>query len=234
MKFGSVVLFSLLFGCNNASEEKIPDTLETPTSGVDRITYLALGDSYTIGESVEERERWPEQLSDELREKGFDVKKPRIIAKTGWTTGDLLSAMEDELSEDEQYDLVSVLIGVNNQYQGKSIEEYKEDLNEIFERAIGFSESGKEGVFAVSIPDYGATPFGASNAEEIGKEIEEFNAVFKKVAAEYDVDFYNITPISKRAKDEPELVAKDGLHPSGEMYSLWVAEFVDEVALKLE
>ena len=232
-KFGVVCLmFFLLLGCNDKSEVKsLPGELEPVQK---ELCYLALGDSYTIGESVEETSRWPVQLTEELRDKGYEMQDPQIIAKTGWTTQDLLLAMEEQLTGEEQYDLVSVLIGVNNQYQGKSLEAYEQDLNDIFKQAIDLSEKGKEGVFAVSIPDYGVTPFGASNAEVIAKEIAEFNSVFEKVAGEYNVDFYNITPVSKRAKEELDLTADDGLHPSGKMYGLWVAEFLEEVAGKLE
>ncbi|GHA40007.1 lysophospholipase [Salinimicrobium marinum] len=219
-------------GCNSNSELKsVPGELEPVQK---EVSFLALGDSYTIGESVEESSRWPVKLTEELRGKGYKMQDPQIIARTGWTTENLLSAMEEQLTGEEQYDLVSVLIGVNNQYQGKSPDAYEQDLNEIFRQAIHFSVEGEEGVFAVSIPDYGVTPFGASNAEEIAKEIDEFNAIFEKVAGEYNIDFYNITPVSKRAKEEPDLTADDGLHPSGKMYGLWVEKFIEEVAGKLE
>lgn len=207
------------------SEEKLP-IKETP-----ELNYLALGDSYTIGESVHKTLRWPVQLSDSLRERDVPVNHPRIIARTGWTTADLLKAMDERLN-DEKFDLVSVLIGVNNQYQGRSIEEYREDLKEIFRRAISRSNSGKDGVFAVSIPDYGVTPFGKEKAEEIRKEIDLFNAVFEETAAEFDIEFYNITPISRKAATDPSLTATDDLHPSGKMYTLWVQEIVKEIAEK--
>lgn len=223
----SFFVILVLSGCNNSSEVKEETAVTSEPS--EAISYLALGDSYTIGESVEPAMRWPVLLADSLRRRGYDVENPQIIATTGWTTGDLLSAMDMQL-EEETFDLISVLIGVNNQYQGKSIEAYEQDLHKIFSRAVELSRRGREGVFAVSIPDYGATPFGSQNAEEIGREIDEFNAVFRKVAGEYGVEFYNITPISKRAESEPELIAEDGLHPSGRMYRLWVTEFVDEVA----
>ncbi len=227
-----ILLFSFLclFISCNSSSEKVEET--APVIEEQPFTYLALGDSYTIGESVAEEARWPLQLADSLRERDVEIDKPKIIAKTGWTTGDLLNGMDAQLEDGEQYDLVSILIGVNNQYQGRSIEEYEQELQTIFDRAITRSKTGAAGVFAVSIPDYGATPFGASKSEEIAKEIEEFNAVFKRIAEAHDVPFYNITPVSKRAKDEPDLVAEDGLHPSGKMYSLWVHEFVDEVLEK--
>lgn len=198
----------------------------------DALRYLALGDSYTIGESVEPEMRWPVQLATKLRSDGFKISEPRIIATTGWTTADLLNAMDAQLIN-EKFDLVSVSIGVNNQYQGKPLDAYREDLNAVFKRAISHSENGAAGVFAVSIPDYGVTPFGAERAEEIGREIDEFNKVFQEVAEEYDIDFYDITPISRQAIDQPELIAEDDLHPSGEMYRLWVEQIYNKVKAKL-
>lgn len=220
------LLMVILFGCKKNSPEN--GRVDEKVS----FSYLALGDSYTIGESVEPEMRWPVQLVDSLRDHEVKVDYPVIIAKTGWTTQDLLSAMDEKLDQ-EKFDIVSVLIGVNNQYQGKSLEAYEIDLHEIFQQAISHSKTGKDGVFVVSIPDYGATPFGAPKADEIGREIAAFNSVFQKVAGEYELDFYNITPISKRASEDPSLVASDDLHPSGAMYSLWVEEFVDQILAKV-
>lgn len=230
-----LIIFSLLLcmmGCSSSSEALKPEEEEVIDSP-DNLSYLALGDSYTIGESVAVDMRWPVQLVEKLREKAVSINSPKIIAKTGWTTDNLLNAMDANLGN-EKYDLVSVLIGVNNQFQNKSIIDYEADLNTIFTEAISFSKTGKNGVFVVSIPDYGATPFGTSNAEEIGREIAEFNAILKKVAEEFGLSYYNITPISKMAKSDRSLVANDGLHPSGKMYSLWVALFLDEVLEKVQ
>lgn len=221
------LLVFLLIGCKEESAPEVDNTVRETS-----YTYLALGDSYTIGESVAPEERWPVQLTEELRAEGLPMRDPVIIATTGWTTQDLLRAMDDRLNN-EKYDLVSVSIGVNNQYQGKSTAEYREDLYEVFKRAITHSKNGVQGVFAVSIPDYGATPFGADNAEEIARELEEFNRIFEEVATEFSVPFYDITPISKRAAQEPDLVAEDGLHPSGKMYQLWVDHFFEKVKAKL-
>lgn len=113
------------------------------------------------------------------------------------------------------------------------ITEYEEDLRTIFRKAINHSKTREQGVFAVSIPDYGYTPFGSARQEEISAEIDRFNAIFKRVAAEFNVPFYNITPISRDAEENPELVASDGLHPSGLMYEYWVNQFVNMVAEKL-
>ncbi|MCL6219138.1 SGNH/GDSL hydrolase family protein [Zunongwangia pacifica] len=202
-------------------------------SNAPKYSYLALGDSYTIGESVEESERWPVQLTEALRERGYAMAAPKIIARTGWTTADLIAGINSELNVQRDFDLVSILIGVNNQYQNKPITEYEEELREIFRKAINHSKKMEAGVFAVSIPDYGVTPFGSANQDEIGRDIDAFNAVFKRVAQEYNVDFYNITPISRRAADNPDLIAADELHPSGLMYRYWVEDFILNVVEKL-
>tara|TARA_B100000929_G_C15488669_1_gene413669 strand:- start:856 stop:1488 length:633 start_codon:yes stop_codon:yes gene_type:complete len=196
-------------------------------------SYLALGDSYTIGESVLETDRWPVQLVEQLRVRGYKMAAPKIIAKTGWTTEDLLREIENELNIQRDFDLVSILIGVNNQYQGKRISEYEEDLRTIFNKAVNHSKTLEKGVFAVSIPDYGYTPFGSANQEEISAEIDRFNEVFKRIADEFNVPFYNITPISREAGNNPDLIASDGLHPSELMYKRWVDQFINQVAEKL-
>lgn len=196
-------------------------------------SYLALGDSYTIGEGVETSESWPVQLVERLRRRGFKMAPPKIIARTGWTTRDLIDNIESEINVQRDFDLVSISIGVNNQYQDKPLSEYEAELREIFRKAINHSKRRERGVFALSIPDYGVTPFGADNAEEIRQEINEFNRVFKRIADEFDVDFYNITPISREAANNPELIAGDNLHPSALMYRYWVEEIIDEIAIKL-
>lgn len=206
-----------------------------PMQNKNTITYLALGDSYSIGEKVPAQKAWPNQLIAELNQNGRKVSVPKIIAITGWTTGDLLAAMEKELGPDEKYDLVSVLIGVNNQYQKKSIADYEKDLRIIFQKAINHCSQGKNGVFVLSIPDYAVTPFGKEKDKtwDISGEIEQYNSVCKKVAEEFGFPFYDITPISLKAETDPDLLAEDGLHPSGKMYKLWVEEIVDEVERKL-
>lgn len=196
-------------------------------------SFLALGDSYTIGEGVVSTQTWPVLLTKELNKKGYPVSLPKIIAKTGWRTDNLITAIQEENSSDK-FDLVSVLIGVNNQFQGKSIDIYKKDLRSIFNSAIGFCSQGKEGVFVLSIPDYGSTPFGKIDTESIGREIDEWNAACKSVCEEFGIRFFDITPISKKAVNDPSLLAKDGLHPSGKMYAMWVEKIVDDVILLVE
>lgn len=222
-----LLLAILMVSCNATMDTTSNETTDNP-----KYTYLALGDSYTIGESVRETERWPVQLTEQLRNRNYEMAAPMIIAKTGWTTSDLLRGMDQNLEVQRDFDLVSILIGVNNQYQGKLITEYEEELRQIFRRAINHSKTLEKGVFAVSIPDYGYTPFGSSNQEKISAEIDRFNQVFKRVADEFGVVFYNITPIS-RDSSNPELVASDGLHPSALQYQLWVESFVSQVAEKL-
>jgi len=225
-----LILFSaaIVLSCSADSTNDVDED-----SNSQDYTYVALGDSYTIGEGIDKSQSWPEQLVKKLEESGLDFNDPKIIAKTGWTTKNLLSAMNVDLTT-KQYDLVSISIGVNNQYQRRSINEYEEDLKVIFSKAINRSVNGKEGVFVLSIPDYGATPFGASNSENIGKDIARFNSVLKRVSQDFDVPFYNITPISKEARNDLSLVANDGLHPSGKMYGLWVNSFFNEVYNTLE
>lgn len=229
MKKLLLLLISMfLFSCSSTLDVKNNEEPEDP-----RYSYLALGDSYTIGESVVETQRWPVQLAEALRNRGYKMAAPKIIARTGWTTDDLIKAIDSELNVQRDFDLVSILIGVNNQYQGKPVTEYEEDLRGIFRRAINHCTTREKGVFAVSIPDYGYTPFGNANQEEISAEIDRFNQVFKRVAEDFNVDFYNITPISREAGENPELIASDDLHPSGLMYKYWVDQFVTQVADKL-
>lgn len=183
--------------------------------------YLALGDSYTIGESVSEAERWPNQLRDSLNKKGYAIGKPTIIATTGWRTDNLKNAMNIAQLKPE-YDLVSLLIGVNNQYQGKSSDQYAIEFEELMKTAIHLAKGRKENVFVVSIPDYGFTPFGKPKQEAITKAIDLFNEINARITYKYKAQYFNITEISRDGLTDPSLVAGDGLHPSGKMYAQWV------------
>jgi lysophospholipase L1-like esterase len=187
----------------------------------EKIRFLALGDSYTIGESVDEQHRWPVLLANALRERGFEVDHPTIIATTGWRTDQLKHAIETaKLSK--PYTLVSLLIGVNNQYQGKSAERYAPEFEELLQIAIELAGGDKSKVFVVSIPDYGYTPFGKDKQASISKGIDAFNEVNEKLTRKAGVTYVNITDISRHGFEDPALVADDGLHPSGKMYALWV------------
>lgn len=178
--------------------------------------FLALGDSYTIGESVTEAERWPNQLAAKL-----EIAQPRIIATTGWRTDNLKDAIEAANLKPE-YDLVSLLIGVNNQYQGKPMAVFEREFEELLQTSIKLAQGKKKNVFVVSIPDYGYTPFGKAKQEKISTELDQYNASSKRIAAKYGVKYFYITEISRNGLNDPELVASDGLHPSGKMYAQWV------------
>jgi len=194
------------------------------------LRYLALGDSYTIGESVKVSERWPDLLVSALAQKGISVSDPRIIATTGWRTDNLKGAIE-KAELNDNYDLVSLLIGVNNQYQGKPVDQYANDFEDLLKTAIRLAKGNSKYVFVVSIPDYGYTPFGRARLAAISTQIDEFNEINKRIAEQYHVAYYNITEISRKGLEDPSLVASDGLHPSGKMYSQWVDLIMENFVL---
>jgi lysophospholipase L1-like esterase len=191
--------------------------------------YLALGDSYTIGESVLAGERWPVQLAELLGGEGVDLGQPTLIARTGWTTDELAAAM-DEAAPQGPFDLVSLLIGVNNQYRGRGLEEYRTQFGALLQRAIALAGGRPERVLVLSIPDWGVTPFARGHDRAvIAKQIDQFNAVNAEAAARAGAAYVDITPGSRRAAAEPDLVAADGLHPSGRMYAEWAAQALPAV-----
>ncbi len=184
--------------------------------------YLALGDSYTIGEGVPYEENFPSQLVRRLNENGQKVALDKIVAVTGWTTDELMSGIEGgRLSP--PYDLVSLLIGVNNQFRGAPIETFCKEFKELLNQAIEFAGGDKEKVFVLSIPDYAFTEFGQMNDPfEISVELLAFNLAKKKISREIGVRYFDITPLTRQGLDEAGLVADDNLHPSAEMYRRWV------------
>jgi len=190
--------------------------------------FLALGDSYTIGESVAVVDRWPNQLAVQLRKAESQVGDPKIIAKTGWTTDELSHAIDDERPAGP-YALVTLLIGVNNQYRGRDAEQYRKEFAALLHRAIGFA-GGKPGhVVVVSIPDWGVTPFAADrDRAKIAREIDAFNAINREETARAKAHYADITPISRRAQTDLTLVAQDGLHPSAKMYTEWTRIILPE------
>lgn len=194
------------------------------------IRILCLGDSYTIGESVPVAERWPVQLVQALKAEGMDVADPVIIAKTGWTTDELDTAI-DEAGPTGPFDLVTLLIGVNNQYRGRDAEEYRREFRGLLGRAVGFAGGRPDRVIVLSIPDWGVTPFaGDADRAKIAREIDRFNQVNREESDRAGARYVDITPVSREAADTPGLIAGDGLHPSGEMYREWV-EFIEPVAI---
>lgn len=192
-----------------------------------RVRMIALGDSYTIGESVNLKQRWPHQLVSELRKQGKDVVEPDYIATTGWTTADLLEGIAGNLEREKSYNLVSILIGVNNQYQGLNINIYEPELRRIIDLAIEIAGQDTSRIFMLSIPDYAYTPFGKGD-KIISRDIDAYNQICKRVAMDYGIAWIDITPISRRGLDEPVLVAGDGLHPSGEQYREWVEKIIQQ------
>ena len=191
------------------------------------VSFLALGDSYTIGQSVGETERWPVQFLHELGRLGYGVGELKIIAQTGWRTDNLQNAINQQLPLNG-YNLVSLLIGVNNQYQGGNIQTYAKEFEELLDQAIFIAGGSPSHVFILSIPDYAYTPLGNGNPN-ISAEIDEFNQINRQIADDYNVTYVDITPISRKGLVQPELVASDGLHPSGLMYAQWVAEILKNV-----
>ncbi len=194
------------------------------------VRYLALGDSYTIGESVDEAERWPNQLASLINtspqiasqfggiEGGLEV---TIIARTGWTTDELWDGIQAQ-KIDPPYDLVSLLIGVNNQYRGRDIEEYREQFAFLLNKSIEYAGGDANRVIVLSIPDWGVTPFaGDRDSKKIADEINRFNAVNREETEKAGAHYIDITPISREAVNDPSLIAGDGLHPSGKMYTEW-------------
>jgi lysophospholipase L1-like esterase len=190
-------------------------------------SYLALGDSYTIGEGVAREERWPVQLAAALRSRGVAIADPTIIARTGWTTAELLGAL-DSLPNDPGHDfrLVSLLIGVNDQYRVLGLEAFRIGFDRLLRRAIAHAAGRAGRVLAVSIPDWGVTPFAAGfrlSAQAIAAEIDAFNDQVRARALGCGARFVDVTPSSRRVADNPDLLVSDGLHPSGAMYAEWVA-----------
>lgn len=185
--------------------------------------YLALGDSYTIGEGVADAQRWPAQLAARLRREGIAIDEPQIVATTGWTTDELSVAMDATLFT-PPYDLVSLLIGVNNQYRGRSVDEYQGEFQRLLDRAVELAGARRERVFVLSIPDWGVTAFGRQSGRDIAQiahELDIYNAAARDLCTIRKVAWVDITPLSRAW---PGQVAADGLHPSGEQYGLWTAE----------
>lgn len=204
------ILLILIFGCSDNDKMKF---------------VLALGDSYTIGESVNQDERWPVQLTETLRLKGIKIADPEIVARTGWTTDELDAGIRAYNFERPGYDLVSLQIGVNNQYRGRDTDNFRLELRSLIETAIGLAKGNRRSVLIISIPDWGTTPFAADRDRvKIAAEIDLFNSINREESLRYGVRYIDITEISRKALSDPLLIANDGLHPSGSMYSLWIEE----------
>jgi len=200
-----------------------------------KMTMLCLGDSYTIGEAVPYEQNFPSQLHALLVNQGLRVAVPQVIAKTGWTTDELMAAI-GEATTKRKYDIVTLLIGVNNQYRSRSIENYLEEFNQLLQIAWKFAGNNSKRVFVVSIPDWGVTPFAKKDkrtARKISAEIDFFNAVNKSLAKSAGVSYLDITTHSRKAKTDKKLLADDGLHPSSLMYKHWAKRLATAISKEL-
>lgn len=205
------ILFALFWfvSCNMQTE------IETQSA----IRFLALGDSYTIGQGIDVNQSWPNQLSNKLVSKEFSIQETKIIARTGWRTSDLLNALPS-ISTGE-YNLVSLLIGVNNQYTNQPFSIFNTEFTTLLNEAVNLA-GGKERVFVLSIPDYGVTPFGSSNSATIAMELDNYNDYIEAKCLQLDILYFNITEISRTLGDAEGALAADNLHPSASQYAQWV------------
>lgn len=215
----TIIQFTMMFMLISCQEKAETQTNNEP------IQYLALGDSYTIGQGVDTLDRWPNQLSSKLEQDGYTIEKTDIIAQTGWKTSDLLNAIED--SSLENYNLMSLLIGVNNQFSGIPFEIYANEFDELINQMI--DAVGSNRIFVVSIPDYGVTPFGSNNSETIAQELDDYNEYARSRCQALNIPYINITEISRTLGASDGALASDNLHPSGIQYAEWVEEIAPAV-----
>ena len=230
------ILILLIVSCSekgNLDEKNQIDTIENQESiyndlidntsesiSQNNLSFLALGDSYTIGESVIEEERWPNQMVDIALNENVMFDQPDIIAKTGWRTEQLIDTL-NKINFIKKFDYVSLMIGVNNQYSLKPIETFRLDLIKLLDMSIGYSIK-RENVVLISIPDWGVTPFAEGyDRNRIKEEIDQFNSVIRDIANTNNILYVDVTEISRRAITEKDLIANDSLHPSGKMYKEW-------------
>jgi lysophospholipase L1-like esterase len=234
----TLLIFLTALSCGSDSKKHtIPERDEKNDKmeqGQDKLKYLALGDSYTIGQSVDITQRYPVQIADSLEKRGYTVEDPRIIAVTGWTTSDLQAGIT-AANPQGPYDLVSLLIGVNNQYRGQDINIYRKEFGELIDQSILFAGRDTGRVFVLSIPDWGVTPFASGmDREKIAREIDQYNAINKEITLSKGIVWIDVTGISRLAETDLTLIAGDGLHPSGKMYTEWVRLALPEIVKMLK
>ncbi len=221
------LLVCLIFACS----EELPETdidnsqisqgVRVPKGPID---YIALGDSYTAGEGVTASERWPLQLADQLRASAISISDVRVVAESGWTTADLIQGIT-EAEIDKSYDLVSLLIGVNNQFRGFDVALFRKEFQELMEMSISLTDGRPGRVLVLSIPDYSVTEYVqvlGLDQTVIRNELTAYNEIIKEISEDFGAVFYDITSVSRMAAQYPELTAQDGLHPSAVMYEKWV------------
>ncbi|PZF74671.1 SGNH/GDSL hydrolase family protein [Taibaiella soli] len=197
------------------------------------LTYLALGDSYTIGELVPKEENFPHQLVQLLHKEKTEVTEPVIIAVTGWTTDELAASIREHALH-ETFSFVTLLIGVNNQYRGRDLDNYKKEFTELLNQAIVFANGHTQHVFVLSIPDWGVTPFAEGrDRAQIAKEIDAYNAANKNITLAHKCHYLDITDSTRKNGTNPEFLAEDGLHPSGKEYGVWAERLAPMVAKAL-
>jgi lysophospholipase L1-like esterase len=220
-----ILSVAIAFSCRKKTTEAYTypqpptDTIVAPRTDTTR-TYLALGDSYTIGQSVGEIERFPAQTVAQLKQQGIRIADPVYIATTGWTTGDLQSAIAAR--NPANADVVSLLIGVNDQYRGLDTGGYAIRFQQLLDKSINLARGKKTNVFVLSIPDYSATPFVSPDQKQrVSMQIDWFNAINKRITSAYGISYTDITPSTREAATNPSLIATDGLHPSGTEYKKW-------------
>lgn len=233
----ALVLLTAISGCTKEATTMSATTdqnISTIKMTTDSLTYLALGDSYTIGEAVSQSQSFPYQLSNALTSASLPVAHPTIIATTGWTTDNLINSIANSGINNKKYDFVTLLIGVNDQFQRLSQNNYEVKFAQVLHTAINFANGDTTRVFILSIPDYGVTPFAGGNDSVIGPEIDQFNAINKAESLRAGVHYLDITGISRQAATDPSLIALDGLHPSGKMYGLWIQKLEPLIAARLK
>jgi lysophospholipase L1-like esterase len=230
MKQLFIILF--FFTCSSSSCDKkdIGNTMTVDPIVAGKYYYLALGDSYTIGESVPSAENFPNQVVSSMLQNAIAFYPARIIAKTGWTTDELeagITAANTTEPLRSSYDFVSLLIGVNNQYRGRTVDSYKPEFEALLKKAILFAGNKADHVVVLSIPDWGVTPFATGrNRAQIAAEMDNYNAANKEIALQYNVHYIDITPWTREAATNASLLAPDGLHPSGIEYKRWAESLV--------
>lgn len=199
------------------------------------LRYLALGDSYTIGEKVPESESWPFQLTAYLRAEGYDIQNPEIIAVTGWRTDELQDSIASQDYRSDSFDLVSLLIGVNNQYQKKPFKTFKSEFEDLVQTAIALSAHNQKAVFVVGIPDYSLSEFAQDKSlKNVSSRLKRYNRYIQKISQRYGVAYYPLQQLSRPLHRDKLMLAEDLLHPSGEQYKAWVESFKENVAEQLK
>jgi lysophospholipase L1-like esterase len=197
-------------------------------------SYLALGDSYTIGEGLSSHVNFPNQTVRFLVQSGYSMSQPMIVARTGWTTKELQAEIASR-SLDKNYDIVSLLIGVNNQYRSENLQDYEQQLEELLLQCVAFASKNPAHVFVLSIPDWGVTPYAEGrDREKISKEIDSFNLINKKISEKWRVNYIDITSGSRDAAADRSLITGDGLHPSAKEYSRWAGKLAAVIQEQLK